>query len=253
MITCLLVDDEPHNVENLKQLIDRYLHQVVVKDVAYHADEAIEKILMHKPDLLFLDIQMPGKNGFELLSALPKIDFEVIFITAYDQYGIRAIKFSALDYLLKPVQTHELIQAVHKAEEKLLAKKRNLNLENLLDNLKSSRQDTPRIALPAAQETRYVSIADILRCRADNNYTEIYLKNGECLVVSRTLKEYEEMLGSYHFLRPHQSHLVNIHYIKSLLKEDGGTLEMTDGVKIPVSRQKREHIKQTLTAFISKT
>ncbi len=250
MITCILVDDEPNNLESLKQLIAGYFPQLVVKDTASNAEEAIDKILVHQPDLLFLDIQMPVRNGFELLSSLPKIDFEVIFVTAHDQYGIQAIKFSALDYLLKPVDIRELMKAVHKAEARISAKKRNLNLENLLTNLKDTRHDSLKIALPVSQETRFVSIAEIYRCQADNNYTEIYLSSGETLVVSKTLKEYEELLSPYHFLRTHQSHLVNVHYVKSMLKEDGGVLLMANGEKIPISRQKREQVKEVLTRFI---
>jgi len=250
MITCILVDDEPNNLESLTQLITRYFPRLSVKDIACEAEDAIDKILAHKPDLLFLDIQMPGKNGFELLGSLPEIDFEVIFVTAHDQYGIQAIKFSALDYLLKPVDIRELRQAVYKAETRISVKKRNLNLENLLTNLKDSRPDAQKIALPEPQGTRFVSVAEIFRCQADNNYTWIYLQGGDKLIVGKTLKEYEELLGPYHFLRTHQSHLVNIHYIKSMLKEDGGTLLMANGEKIPVSRQKRDQVKQTLSRFL---
>ncbi len=249
MITCILVDDEPNNLESLKQLIAGYFPQMVVKDTASNAEEAIDKILVHQPDLLFLDIQMPVRNGFELLSSLPKIDFEVIFVTAHDQYGIQAIKFSALDYLLKPVDIRELTKSVHKAEARISAKKRNLNLENLLTNL-NARPDSLKIALPVSQETRFVSITEIFRCQADDNYTEIYLTSGETLVVSKTLKEYEELLSPYYFLRTHQSHLVNVSYVKSMLKEDGGVLLMTNGKKIPISRQKREQVKEVLTRLI---
>jgi two-component system, LytTR family, response regulator len=242
-INCIIVDDEINNVEFLSSLLMKHCDGINIVATALNAIEGIDLIEKYKPDLLFLDIQMPEKSGFDLLKSLPQINFEIIFITAFDQYGIQAIKFSALDYLLKPVIIDELKLAVQKAREKIIAKQKNASIENLLDYISSSPKETPKIALPTLSETRYVKIDDIVRCEASDNYTTFYLQNDEKILVCKTLKEYADLLVPYNFIRTHQSHLVNINFIKSLLKEDGGVLLLTNLVKIPISRQNRESVK----------
>jgi len=199
--------------------------------------------------LVFLDIQMPGKSGFDMLRSIPQINFEIIFITAYDQYGIQAIKFSALDYLLKPIVIPELKMAIQKAREKILAKQKNASIENLLDYIKKGQNGTPKIALPTLTEIMYVKVGDTVRCEASDNYTTFYLQNNEKVLVCKTLKEYAELLKPHHFIRTHQSHLVNIHFVKSLLKEDGGVLLLINLTKIPISRQNKENVKAMLNVF----
>jgi two-component system LytT family response regulator len=248
-INCIIIDDEINNIEILSSLLTKNCDGISIVATALNADEGIELIEKHKPDLLFLDIQMPEKSGFDLLKALPQINFEIIFITAFDQYGIQAIKFSALDYLLKPVIIDELKLSVQKAREKIIAKQKNASIGNLLDYISSSPKGTAKIALPTLTETRYVKVNDIVRCEASDNYTSFYLQSNEKILVCKTLKEYAELLGHHNFIRTHQSHLVNINFVKSLLKEDGGMLLLTNSDKIPISRQNKESVKVKLNAI----
>lgn len=243
----ILIDDEVNNSENLGILLQKYCPEVRVVGTAKNAAEGRSLILELQPDLLFLDIQMPEENGFDLLRSLSSYSFEVIFVTGYDKYGIQAIKFAAIDYLLKPIDYQELKLAVQRANEKVLQKQQNLQLENLMKLLQFSQQKNDhRIALPSAKETRFVKTAEIIRCEADNNYTIFYLIGGEKLVVSKPLFEYDELLTDYGFLRCHNSHLVNKVFVKSWIKEDSGYLLMEDGNQIPISRMKKESVRQAL-------
>ena len=245
-MNCIIIDDENNNIENLQNILAAWCPQVNVVATAGTVAEAKAAIESHRPDLLFLDIQLHDESGFDLLKALQTIDFEVVFVTAYDQYGIQAVKFSALDYLLKPISIPELQQAISKLANKMANKQQNLNVENLLRFIQNSPKEAPKIALPTLQETRYVKVNEIVRCEAANNYTNFILQNGDEILVCKTLKEFTELLKPYQFHRPHQSHLVNFHYVKSLLKEDGGTLLLEDKSKIPISRQNLEGIKKAL-------
>ena len=243
----VIIDDEPNNIENLRELLTRYSPHVTVAGQAGSAEAGIELILNARPELVFLDIQMPGRNGFDLLKSLSKYDFEVIFVTAFEQYGIQAIRFSAIDYLLKPIDPHELQYAVQRAGEKIEQKNQNAQLQNLMHLLMASGQKSEhRIALSSARETRFVKTSDIIRCVAENNYTAFFLRGGEKLLVSKPMFEYDETLTGYGFVRCHHSHLVNKIYIKSLLKEDSGYLLLEDGAKIPVSRLKKDAVRQAL-------
>ncbi len=218
-MNALIVDDEAANRENLQHLLQRYAPDVQVCALAENVDEAIKAIRAHRPQLVFLDIQLHGQSGFDLLKQLDEINFEIIFVTAYDQYGIQAVKFAALDYLLKPIDIDELKLAVNKARNAVQQKQKNERLDYLLDYfLKDDNQVKPRIALPMFGETRYVNINDIVRCEADNTYTRFMLTGGEQILVSKILKEYADMLVNYGFLRTHQSHLINIAYIKKLVE-----------------------------------
>jgi two-component system LytT family response regulator len=249
-ISCVIIDDEVNNIENLQGILTKWCPGVSVAAWATNADDGIKVIHAEKPDLVFLDIQMPEKSGFDLLQAFTQIYFEVIFITAYDQYGIQAIKFSALDYLLKPVDIADVQQAIEKAKGKLAARQQNLNVENLLSFIKKSQTELPKIALPTMQETRYVKVNEIIRCEAADNYTTVFIKDGDSILVCKTLKEFTELLKPYGFQRPHQSHLVNFQYVKSFLKEDNGTLLLDDKSKIPISRQNMETIKKALNSMV---
>lgn len=247
MINAVIIDDEQNNIDNLQYLLTRHCPQVQVAGAARNAAEGQALIEQHQPDLVFLDIQMPEKDGFELLQSLPGYRFEVIFVTAFDQYGIQAVKFAAIDYLLKPINAEELKTAVHKVAEKNRQQKQNLQIENLLQLLQHQQQkEEHRIALPTAKETRFVRTQEIVRCESTNNYTTFYFNNRERLMVSKPIYEYEELLSSYGFIRCHQSHLVNKRYIKSWVKEDGGYLLLDDQTQIPISRQKKDSIKEEL-------
>lgn len=242
----IIIEDEKKNIVHLKGLM-KHFPLVELVGEAGDAVEGIQLISQTQPDLLFLDIQLPGKSGFELLASLGEYQFEVIFITAYDQYGIQAIKFSALDYLLKPVKLEELYKAIQKATKRTNNKQTQEQIRNLLAVLEQDKRDH-RIALPLMKEIRFVNPEEIIRCEAANNYTHIYLESGEKLLVSKGLFEFAELLGDYHFIRCHQSHLVNRRFIKSILKEDTiSELLLTDGsTRIPVSRLKRDEVKEKL-------
>lgn len=242
----LIVDDEASNQENLHQLLKIYAEDVHVCAVAETVADAHVAIKTHQPQLVFLDIQLHAQTGFDLLKQLGEINFEIIFITAYNQYAIQAIRFSALDYLLKPIDIDELTTAIDKARKAIQQKHKNERMGYLLEYLKDENKTTPRIALPMLGETRYVNIADIIRCQADNTYTLFVLNNGEQILVSKTLKEYADMLTGHQFIRTHQTHLVNRAYIKSWLREDGGSLLLTDQTKIPISKLNREKVKAAL-------
>jgi two-component system LytT family response regulator len=244
-LRALLIDDEKNNLDNLERLLTAICPQVEIAGTAMNAEDAKIAILQHQPDLLFLDIQMPEKSGFDLLQELAAYDFEVIFVTAYDQYAIQAIKFSAVDYLLKPINPEELRLAVERCMTKNSQKKQNLQLENLLQLL-HQQKDTHRIALTTLKETRFIRTTEIVRCESSNNYSIFFLAGGEKITVSNPIYEYEELLTPYGFIRSHQSHLINKDYIKSWVKQDGGYLLLDTGDQVPVSRNKKEMVIQAM-------
>ena len=242
----ILIDDEISNLENLRTLLEKHCPQVSIMATAQNITDAVDIIEKYSPDLVFLDIQMGEQTGFDVLKLLPTRNFEVIFVTAYDQYGIQAVKFAALDYLLKPIDIEELINAVNKAEHKLRTQIQNLQLDFLLQQLKKPETNVSKIALQMQSEIRYVALSEIIRCEADNTYTHFFLSSNEKILVSKSLKEYADLLRPSGFLRTHQSHLVNPKYVKSWLKEDGGILLLTSGEKIPVSKPNKDTVKQAL-------
>lgn len=249
-IKAVIIDDEPNNISNLQAILGINCPGIIVVATAMSAAEATEAIKQHQPHLIFLDIQMPGGSGFEVLKSFNGAAFEVIFITAYDQYGIQAIKFSALDYLLKPINIPELMRAVEKAQQKIQAKDKDRKLENLIEYIQRGLKDAPKIALPTLQEIRYIKVDEIIRCEASDNYTTFYTSSGERILVCKTLKEFIDLLQPHNFVRTHQSHLVNVQFVKSFLKEDGGALLMNDAAKIPISRQNRDLVKETLRKML---
>ena len=247
MIRAVIIDDEKNNIDNLAGLLGRHCAEIGIVASANNAEEGKQIIIQHAPELVFLDIQMPGKNGFELLRELSTYEFEIIFVTAFDAFGIQAIKFSAIDYLLKPVNVEELKAAVNRVAEKHRLKKQNLELENLVQQLQSEqRKEAHRIVLRTARESRFLFPRQIIRCESSNSYTRFYLEDGEKLLVSRPIYEYETMLVDYGFLRCHQSHLVNTAFVKSWIREAGDQLLLRDGSHIPVSRGKKEAVMQRL-------
>lgn len=246
MIRALIIDDEKNNTDNLSILLNKYCRNIGPVDVANSAAEARGCISIHQPDLVFLDIQMQGENGFAFLQSLSDIPFELIFVTAYDTYGIQAAKFSAIDYLLKPLLIPELMDAVQKASKRIEQKKENINLKNLLHYLKNNNPGEQKLALPLMHETRLVPVKNIIRVESDNVYTYFFIEQGERLLISKPIKFYAELLGDYEFIRVHQSHLINKSHVKSLVTKDGFFLVMSDGSQIPVSRQRKEDVKKSL-------
>jgi two-component system, LytTR family, response regulator len=247
-IKAILIDDEQHNLDNLQALLRVYCPQVEVCGTSLNAEDGKTLLYTRKPDLLFLDIQMPGQNGFDLLSSIHQYDFEVIFVTAYDGYAIQAMRFAAVDYLLKPVDIAELQSAVDRAMKQRRLKVQNQQLENLIHLLKTQQnKEEQRIALSTTKETRFVKTGEIIRCESSNNYTTFFLTGHEELLVCKPIYEYEEILKDYGFIRCHQSHMVNKRYIKSWKKESGDFLLLTDGTEVPVSRGKKEEVKKVFT------
>ncbi len=242
----IIIEDEKKNTLHLQGLL-KNLPQVELVGEATNAAEAIRMIAATSPDLLLLDIQLPETDGFELLASLGDYQFDVIFITAYDHYGIQAVKCSALDYLLKPVKLSDLSLAIQKAIKRKETKQTNLQIKNLLTIINLPPKEH-RIAIQLMKEIRFVDPVTIIRCEAANNYTHIYLTTGEKLIASKGIFLYDEMLQVYHFIRCHQSHLVNRKFIKSLTVSDTVTeLLLTEkGLRIPVSRLKKELVKAEL-------
>jgi two-component system LytT family response regulator len=249
-IKSIIIDDEVNNVENLVLLLNSYCPDVDIVSTASSADEGKEILQKFKPDLVFLDIQMPGKNGFELLKELNELDFEVIFVTAFDKFAIQAMKFSAVDYLLKPINIEELQAAVIRAQKRHQLKMQNNQLENLINLIRSQQnKEEHRIGLTTMKETRFVKTSQVIRCESSNNYSTFYLDGGESILVCKPIYEYEELLSEYGFIRCHQSHIINKSFVKSWVKEYGGYLLLHNGTEIPVSRNKKEAVKEFLKVY----
>jgi len=246
MITAIIVDDEPDCCESLVILLERYCPEVKVLDICYSAESALQSIREHEPRILFLDIEMPFMNGFELLEKLGTINFELIFTTSYDQYAIKAIRFSALDYLLKPIDREELQISVQKAVQ------RNQHplpqqLDMLLQKLKHPAMAVNRIAIPTMEGFQLLPVESIISCESQSNYTHLFLKDKRKITASRNLKEMEEILEDYPFVRIHHSHIVNINEVEKYIKGEGGYLIMTDGSSINVSRSRKELLLKKLS------
>lgn len=251
MIKALIVEDEKNSQELLKDLIEQYCEGVEVVAIAGNVASALTAIETHKPDLVFQDIELPDGDGFQVLEQSSPINFDVIFTTAYDQYAMRAFKFSATDYLLKPVDIEELQSAVkrvvdkHENTDEEAGEPSHENINTLLKNIRNMRQPFRRIVLPTSNGFTVVDPKDIIRCESDRNYTFIFLNDGRKILVSRTIKEYDEMLTDYNFFRIHQSHLINLHYLKNYTRGRGGYVELTDGSTLDVSaRRKSEFLKR---------
>lgn len=227
----------------ISSIIEKHCRNISLAAQADTVKSGIEVINFYKPDLVLLDIQLTDGTGFDLLEKIENIDFKIIFITAYEKYAIRAIRFSALDYILKPINPHELISAIQKAGEALTQEHLNLKMKSLLDN---RQKDDKRIVLKTADSLFVVEVREIIRCQADGNYTNIYFHNGKKLLVSKTLKEFDELLCDYDFFRVHIAHLINLSYIERCEKEKDGSLFMKDGSSIPIARNRKQQLFEML-------
>jgi two-component system LytT family response regulator len=242
MINAVLIDDEKHGLETLSMLLTRYCKEVNIVEMCNSAKKGVEAINKHKPDLVFLDIEMPMMNGFELLEQFNEISFAVIFTTSYDQYAIKAFRYSALDYLLKPIDPEELVVSVKK-----VASKKSLpfaeQFDILLKQIKHKGTGFEKIAVPTIEGFELIRADQIIRCEADDNYTHLYLKNKTKIVASRMLKEMEELLeGFQSFVRVHNSHLVNMNEVSKYIRGEGGYLLMSDGSTVSISKSRRESL-----------
>lgn len=248
MISAIIVDDEPYSCEALASLLEKYCPQVKVIDICYSGMDALKSISEYHPQIVFLDIELPQMNGFELLERLPSIDFELIFTTSYDQYAIKAIRWSALDYLLKPIDREELQRAVQKAVH---SKKHPLpqQIEVLLQKLNQPSQAVNKIAIPTLEGLHMVLVDSIVYCESDSNYTKFVLKNDKRIIASKSLKEIEEMLEDFSFARVHHSFLVNLNEVDKYIKGDGGYLIMSNGATVDVSRSRKEMVLRRLQPY----
>ncbi len=241
----IIVDDEAGSRNTISAVLVENFPGIEIAALAANIDQAYDEILAHQPDLVFLDVEMPGGTGFDLLEKLPSIDFKVIFITAHEEYALGAIKVSALDFVLKPVDSDELCKAVNKALKLINLSGEQLKLKALKENLED-RKVLRRIVLPTSDNLHIVAIEDIIRAEADSNYTHFFLSGGKTVMVSRTIKEFDKLLSASGMIRVHQSHLVNIAWVSSFVKRDGGYLEMKDKSKIPVSHNLRKKALQKI-------
>lgn len=239
MIKAIIIDDEMHCRRTLEILLNEYcpeVHVLAQCDNGVNGAEAINRL---KPDLVFLDIEMPHVNGFEMLEQFPEIRFAVIFTTGYDQYAIKAFRFSALDYLLKPINHEELKKAVQKISQQI-AYPLPQQLEILLQKLRYQSPTIHKIALPTMEGLQLIPVDSIISCISDSNYSILLLKDKQKITISRTLKETEEILEEHSFLRVHNSSIVNLNEINKYIKGEGGYLIMSDGSTVDVSRSKKE-------------
>jgi two-component system LytT family response regulator len=233
-IEAIIVDDEKSGREGLKILLQKHFPKILVIETCETLDQAIDAIKTKNPRLVFLDIEINDRYGFELFNYFDQIDFKVIFVSAFDKYAIKAIRCNALDYLLKPVNADDLKIAISRLEESGWAPTNNL----LINNLKANNLD--KIAVPTREGYSFIDTAEIVRCEADINYSVIHLKTGLKIVSSKSLGEYELLLDTANFMRIHKSHIINLQHIKSYIKADGGVIIMVDGAHIPVARRQRD-------------
>jgi two-component system, LytTR family, response regulator len=249
MLRVVIIDDEANSVALISGALKIHCRNVNVVATANNVATGLATIQAFNPDIVLLDIKMPDGTGLDLLRQIDEINFKVIFITAYQEFAIQAFKFSALDYLLKPFDTNELVAAITKAEESIHSKNIRLNLGAFYENLNHKLMEPKKIVLKTADHIYAVSIKDIIRCESEGNYTIFILNDGRKLMVSKILKEYDDLLSGYNFFRVHQSHLINMHYFESYKKTDGGSVIMTDKSSIPVAYRKKDDFLRLLASL----
>ena len=239
MLRTIIVDDESDAVKFIESIIAEYCPNIEIVGTANSAREGVKLINEKEPDLVFLDVEMPHGSGFDLLSNFPQKNFDVIFITAFNHYAIKAIKFSAVDYILKPININEFVEAVKKVEaERQKNKTSNFSLDALLENLRSSMPS--KLAIPTSDGMEYLNTNEIIRVEADRSYSWFFLTENRKYLVSRNLKEYQELLSDRNFFRTHNSHLINLEFVKKYVRQEGGYVLMTNGSNVPISRSKKE-------------
>lgn len=244
MVTAVIIDDEAKVREVLKKMIA--FHEIPIEILGEAADvtSGAELVLSTNPDVILLDVMLGSETSFEMLRKIGAVRSKVIFISGFEQYAIEAFKFSAIDYILKPVDPEELTTAILKVKKQLETDQASLKLDVLLKNFYQQDQNSQdkKMVLQTQEKTHIIQIKDILRCESSNNYTHFYLKNNEKLLISKPIKQYDELLGNYHFYRVHKSHLVNMNFVKGVVKRDGGFLELINSDLVPISSRKKEKI-----------
>jgi two-component system LytT family response regulator len=247
-ISAIIVDDDPFCSYQLRDLLTRFVPSIDIKAICDSAEDGLEQIAAHQPELVFLDVEMPEMNGFEMLRKLPAINFEIIFTTAFEQYAIKAIRFSALDYLVKPIDATALQDAISRMKDKMATKvpaeARQLELMGLPTEKKFS-----NLAVPTMEGLLFIGLQDIIRCESDDKYTKIFMGDKKMVMASRTLGDFEELLHSHGFFRIHKSYLINLTHLKKYLRGEGGQVIMTDGSTLDVSRRKKEELMELVSQF----
>ncbi|MBC7696360.1 MAG: response regulator transcription factor [Burkholderiales bacterium] len=245
MIRAIIIDDEANNQELISNLLGAYAENIQVVAIANSVETAYVAITEHHPDLIFLDIQMPDGTGFDLLKKFEKINFKIIFVTAHQEFAIEAFKYCALDYLLKPLSPANLIEAVKKVEESISSEDLNLKLKTLLSNITEPGKNKKKIVLKTMERIYSVDINDIIRFESDGGYTKVFLVDGKRIMVSRTMKEFDDLLLDAGFLRVHHSHLINMNHLFCFEKGEGHVV-MKDEAIVPVSNRKKDHLLELL-------
>lgn len=249
MYQALIIDDEPKLREVLNIKLNQFCPEINVLDQASNAEEAFEKITMLQPQLIFLDISMPLESGFDLIDKFDVINFEIIFVTGFNEYALDALKVSAVDYILKPVQTASLIQAVQKAKARIDERSMIAKYEVLKHNLNHLGDQNTKIAIPGSNAYEFVKIENIIRCEGWQKYTKIHLATGDVIVSSYNIGVFRDMLESYDFYSTHKSHLINKNHITRYMKD--GTVIMTDGSNAPVARRKKEEFMEKVVKYLA--
>ncbi|MEO6540442.1 MAG: response regulator [Ferruginibacter sp.] len=250
MIKTIIVDDEFVSRNVLKKLLDINCPDIEVIHECTHADEAKSEIARLQPQLVFLDISMPGKSGLDMLKEIADINFSIIFVTAFHEYTIQAIRFSAIDYLLKPVDKHELTEAVERVKIKIANSENHSPVQAFLHNIQSAQpQQEMQLCVPGVKGFQIIKIKDIIYCEAENTYTSIFLENNQKLLASRPLIDYESILQDASFVRIHKSYLINMKHLKEYLKGEGGSAVMSNGKELEVSRRKKEYFVNYMKQF----
>ncbi len=246
-LKAIIIDDEKFCIETLEWELEQHCSDVEVLATCQGGEQGILAIKTHQPDVIFLDIEMPYMNAFEMLQQIEDIQFDIIFTTAYDKFAIKAIKVSAMDYLLKPIGKEELKAAVQKVQAKRKKNGSGTNLQILMEQLLLNQQDIRKIALPTIDGLELIRIDHLMYVRADSNYTHFHTLSGRKIIISRTLKQIEEILSEYsYFCRIHQTYLVNLHHVERYQKGSGGSLVMTDDAILPVARNRKEPLMMRL-------
>jgi len=247
MLRTIIIDDEQHCTDVLKAMLSKkFSTKTTVVGEACNATSGTELIQSLQPDLVFLDVEMPVQTGIDLLVGLEKIDFEIIFTTAHEQYALQAIKLNAMDYLLKPFSVEDLGIAIEKCSTKRSAALNNEALHTLINNLKNISPENKKIGLTTSNGIRFVLIKDIIRIEATNNYSHFHFTDNTKLVVAKTLKEFEDMLAPFHFFRVHNSHLVNLSHLQAFISTGGDHVVLNNGNKIEVSRRRKNELLELL-------
>lgn len=245
-IRAIVVDDEPNARQNLGILVENHCPNVEIVGMASSVQEAVQAIKTLHPDMVFLDIEIGEGSGFDILEKIGPNPPEIIFTTAFDQYAVRAFRYSATDYLLKPIDIEELEAAVMRVSDKIRRNQISRNLENLMSNLGQRERKMRRIGLPVQGGIQYFYLEEIIRLQSHSNYTAFHLTKDREFLVSRTLKEYDEMLSNQGFVRVHQSHLINLEHVSQYQKADGGYVIMSDGSSVPLSKTHKDNFLENL-------